>query len=168
MIKIVTTGPESSGKTTLAKALAECYQVAWVPEYARDYLNGLDQDYQEKDLLEIAKGQIQREDEAAKNKPDLLICDTSLIVIKIWSEYRYGRCHPWILEQVEQRSVDLYLLCSPDIPWEADPLRENPTDRDELFEFYERALAGKPNLIIQGKPSARLAQATNAIDRLLS
>ena len=168
MIKVVTTGPESSGKTTLAKALAKHFQVAWVPEYSRDYLNDLEHPYQEKDLLQIAKGQIKREDEAAKNKPDLLICDTSLIVIEVWSEYCYGRSHPWILEQIKQRSVDLYLLCSPDIPWEADPLRENPTDRDELFKFYERALAGKPNLIIRGSPSARLARATNAIDRLLS
>ncbi|MEM8969377.1 MAG: ATP-binding protein [Bacteroidota bacterium] len=168
MIKVVTTGPESSGKTTLAKALAKYYQVAWVSEYSRDYLNDLGRDYQEKDLLEIAKGQIQREDEASKDKPDLLICDTSLVVIEVWGEYCYGRCHPWILEQIEQRPVDLYLLCVPDIPWEADPLRENPTDRDELFKFYERALVGKPNLIIQGNPSARLAQATNTIDRLLS
>ena len=65
MIKVVTTGPESSGKTTLAKALAEHYQIAWVPEYSRDYLNRLNRPYQEEDLLVIAKGQIQREDEAA-------------------------------------------------------------------------------------------------------
>ncbi|MEM9829869.1 MAG: ATP-binding protein [Bacteroidota bacterium] len=168
MIKVVTTGPESSGKTTLAKALAEHYQVGWIPEYARDYLNDLGRPYQEKDLLQIAEGQIKREDEVAKDKPSLLICDTSLVVIKIWSEYRYKRCHPWILAQIERRPVDLYLLCAPDIPWEPDLLRENPADRDELFKFYERALAGKPNLIIQGSPLARLVQATNAIDHLLS
>ncbi len=167
MIKIVTTGPESSGKTTLAKALAEHYRVAWVSEYARDYLNDLNRTYEEKDLLEVAKGQVKREDEAAKDKLDLLICDTSLIVIKIWSEYRYGRCHPWILDQIEQRSVELYLLCTPDIPWEPDPLRENQTDRSELFLLYQQALKSKPTEVIQGNRQQRLAQSTNAINQLL-
>ncbi|MGB3587118.1 MAG: ATP-binding protein, partial [Tunicatimonas sp.] len=158
MIKIITTGPESSGKSTLAQALAGYYQVVWVPEYARDYLNKLNRPYQEEDLLKIAKGQIKREDEAAKGKPDLLICDTSLMVIKIWSEYRYRRCHPWILKQIERRPLDLYLLCTPDIPWEPDPQRENPTNRDELFLLYQQALADEPAVTIQGNYQQRLTQ----------
>jgi NadR type nicotinamide-nucleotide adenylyltransferase len=168
MIKVVITGPESSGKTTLAKALAEHYLAPWVPEYARDYLNHLNQPYQEEDLLEIARGQVERENEAAAEKLDLLICDTSLVVIKIWSKYRYGRCHPWILEQIEQRPVDLYLLCSPDIPWEPDPQRENPDDRDELFKLYKRALKDKPSVVIRGNESERLKQAISEIEHLLS
>ena len=168
MIKVVTTGPESSGKTTLAKALAGHYQVAWVSEYSRDYLNNLNRPYREKDLLEIAIGQIKREDEAAKDKPNLLICDTSLVVIKIWSEYRYGHCHPWILEQIEHRPVNLYLLCTPDVPWEPDPQRENPNDRGELFQLYQNALNDKPTVIIRGDWSERRNRAISEIDRLLS
>ena len=163
--KIVITGPESSGKTTLAASLAEHYQVPWVPEYARDYLNQLDQPYQEKDLLTIAQGQISREDQVAQTT-DLLICDTSLLVIKIWSEYRYGHCHPWILEQLAQRPVDLYLLCSPDIPWEYDPQRENAQDREVLSKQYQQALIHRHYVTIQGNRIQRLQQATNAINML--
>ena len=165
MRKIVITGPESSGKTTLAASLAKHYQVPWVAEYARDYLNQLDQPYQEKDLLTIAQGQISREDRAAQIT-DLLICDTSLLVIKIWSEYRYDHCHPWILEQLAQRPVDLYLLCIPDIPWEYDPQRENAQDRDILFKQYQQALTDQPYVTIQGNRIQRLQQAINAINLL--
>ena len=165
MQKIVITGPESSGKTTLAASLAEHYQVPWVAEYARDYLNQLDQPYQEKDLLTIAQGQISREDRAAQTT-DLLICDTSLLVIKIWSEYRYDHCHPWILEQLAQRPVTLYLLCSSDIPWEYDPQRENAQDRDILFEQYQQALTNQPYVTIRGNRTQRLQQAINAINLL--
>ena len=165
MQKIVITGPESSGKTTLAASLAEHYQIPRVPEYARDYINQLGRPYQEKDLLIIAQGQVSREDQVIQTT-DLLICDTSLLVIKIWSEYRYGRCHPWILEQLGQRPVDLYLLCSPDIPWEYDPQRENAQDRDILFKQYQQALTDQPYVTIQGNRIQRLQQAINAINLL--
>ena len=165
MRKIVVTGPESSGKTTLAESLAKHYHTVWVPEYARDYINQLDRLYQEQDLLTIAWGQVSREDHLAQTT-DLLICDTSLLVIKIWSEYRYGRCHPWIPEQLAQRPVDLYLLCSPDIPWKYDPQRENAQDRDVLFKQYQQALIHQRYVTIQGNHTQRLAQAINAINSL--
>jgi nicotinamide riboside kinase len=95
MQKIIITGPESTGKTTLAQQLAQHYQTVWVPEYSRDYIAQLNRSYEEDDLLEIAKGQVRREDEmVAKHTPDLLICDTSLLVIKVWSKVKYQRCHP--------------------------------------------------------------------------
>lgn len=167
MLKIVVTGPESSGKTTLAQALAARYQVPWVAEYARTYIDQLTQPYQEKDLLAIARGQVQREDEQAQTNPRLLICDTSLLVVYVWSHYRYGRCHPWIADQLAQRSVSHYLLCSPDLPWQPDPQRENPTDRPELFVRYEEALRGKPYTVVAGQGKIRLETAVNVSDRLL-
>ena len=166
MIKIVVTGPESSGKTTLATALASHYQAPWVPEYARTYLDQLNRPYQEEDLLLIAQGQMRQEEEAARRCPPLLICDTSLVVIKVWSDYRYGRCHPWIEEQLNQRSVDSYLLCRPDLPWEPDPQRENPRTRDVLFTLYQKALSSSAHVTIEGESSQRLKLATHLIDGL--
>ncbi len=168
MLKIVVTGPESSGKTTLVQALAAYYQVPWVAEYARTYIGKLTQPYREADLLRIARGQVQREDKITQTHPRLLICDTSLLVIYVWSRYRYGRCHPWIEDQLAHRAVDHYLLCSPDLPWQPDPQRENPHDRAELFGQYEEMLREKSYTIVSGQESARLKAATKAVDRLLN
>ena len=101
--------------------------------------------------------------------PGPLICDTDLITIRIWSEEKYGRCDPWIVRQTEQRHYDLWLLCRPDIPWEQDPLRENPLDRDRLFERYEELLRllRKPYVIIAGDRDKRLKTATDAIRNMM-
>ena len=140
MLKIVLTGPESTGKSTLAKQLAGHFGTVWAPEFARSYLEDLGRPYGQNDLLEIARGQVALEEDFSKKANGLLILDTSLEVIKIWSEVRYGDCHPWILEQWQQRRHDLYLLCRPDVPWAFDPQRENPGDREVLFEIYQREL----------------------------
>jgi len=164
--KITITGPESSGKTTLARQLAKAFDTLWAPEYAREYIDQLDRPYREADLLEIARRQVAREDEFAEKSGELLFCDTSLEVIKIWSEYRYGRCHPWILEQLEKRQPDLYLLCAPDLPWEYDPQRENPDDRDALFDIYRKELVGKKLIEIRGDSEDRTQKAIEAVQSL--
>ena len=133
---IVITGPESTGKTTLAAQLSTHFQAQWLPEYARGYINGLDKPYSENDLLKIAKGQVAAENAALNKTNELLFLDTSSEVIKIWSEYKYGRCHPWILKQIATRKHGLYLLCRPDITWQFDPQRENPYNRDKIFDRY--------------------------------
>lgn len=167
MQKIIITGPESSGKTTLAQELAQHYQTVWVPEFSRDYLNKLNRDYDEDDLLEIAKGQVKREDEfIEQHNPNLLICDTSLLVIKVWSNVKYKRCHPWILKQLDHRPVDLYLLTYPDIPWEPDPLREHPQQRDMLFDIYQQELQAKTHTVVRGSWEQRLQTAIAAISHL--
>jgi nicotinamide riboside kinase len=133
--KIIVTGPESSGKTTLCNALSKHFNLPFSKEYAREYLNTLKRDYNPDDLLKIAKGQLK-----AENGIQLL--DTDLITLKIWSEYKYGSCDKWILTQIEKQKSEnrFYLLCSPDIPWQADKQRENPNDRDSLFEIYKQEL----------------------------
>lgn len=138
--KIVITGPESTGKSALADALAKHYRTVCTPEYARVYLNQLDRPYREEDLPHIAKGQIAHEEEKGRQANGLLFCDTSLVVLKIWSEYKYGRCHSYILQALRDRTYDLFLLCRPDLPWTFDPLRENPNNRVELFDLYQREL----------------------------
>lgn len=173
MRRIVITGPESSGKTTLAQDLAAHYGTAWVREAARSYLEArASSAYVENDLLEIARFQLRVEDGCAalvgKEGPQLLFCDTDLITIRIWGEEKYGRSDPWIIERTEQRPYDLWLLCTPEMPWEPDPLRENPHDRDRLFTVYERTLQrlGKPCLVMRGDRDARLRLAVRAIDRM--
>ena len=135
MLKIIITGPESSGKTTLCKALSKHFNLPFSKEYAREYLEKLNRNYNQDDLLKIAKGQL-------KSEQNTQLLDTDLITIKIWSEYKYGSCDNWILDQIEKQKTEkrIYLLCKPDIPWEADPLRENPNDREELFEIYKKEL----------------------------
>jgi nicotinamide riboside kinase len=135
MLKIIVTGPESSGKTTLCKELSKNFKIPFTKESAREYLTNLDKDYTQNDLSAIAKGQL-----ASEHNFQLL--DTDLITIKIWSEYKYGNCEKWILDTIEKQKTEkrFYLLCKPDIHWEADPLRENPNNRNGLFELYKKEL----------------------------
>jgi len=178
MKRIVITGPESSGKTTLAADLAAHFGVPWVREMARSYLEARQRiegssGYQEEDLLRIARLQLETEDRTeALISPDalpLLVIDTDLITIRIWGEEKYGRSDPWIVERTEQRPYDLWLLCAPDMPWEADPLRENPHDRDRLFEVYERTLLklGKPYVVLGGTQVERLRRAVGHVEVLV-
>ena len=139
-MKVVITGPESTGKSWLTKSLARHYNIPFVEEYARMYLEQTDGRYSEKDLLKIARGQMTLEDQVTSENPGFVLCDTSLEVIRIWSEWKYGNCHPEILEQSFKRQPDLYLLLKPDVPWFPDKLRENPDDRYELYEKYRSTL----------------------------
>lgn len=134
-MKVILTGPESSGKTTLCGILANHFKIPFSAEYARKYLSSLDRNYTQKDLIKIAKRQLQSE----KNQR---ILDTDLITIKIWSNYKYGDCDKWILQQIQkQKSKErFYLLCKPDIKWEKDPLREHPKDRIKIFQLYKKEL----------------------------
>ena len=169
MKKIVLIGPECTGKSTLAESLARHYEAPWVPEYAREYINKLDRPYKAEDLLEIAKGQLQSEDEYAKEAKELLICDTDLRVIKIWEEYKYGQCSSEILDEIKSRKYDLYLFTNIDIPWEPDPLRENENSRDFLYGLYQKELSEQevPVVEIKGSFYERKRKATEAIDNLL-
>ncbi|MFZ4543117.1 MAG: AAA family ATPase [Saprospiraceae bacterium] len=168
-IKIAITGPESAGKTTLAQILALHYHTSWVPEFARDYLSKLNRPYTPEDLNIIAKGQLEAESSLTSSSGAILICDTDMTVIKVWSEYRYGFCDKLINDAFEKQHYELYLLCRPDFDWEPDPLRENPNDRELLFEKYESALLAKKvnYAIIEGTAVERIAQAIVAIDQLL-
>jgi NadR type nicotinamide-nucleotide adenylyltransferase len=169
MIRIAVTGPESTGKSTLSRQLAEHYQTAWVPEYARSYIDQLDRPYTQADILAIAQGQIrlERESEAQANR--LLISDTELLVTKVWSEHAFGSCPEWILQQLERQHYDLYLLAGIDIPWEPDPQREHPHLRDYFYQLYRQELLsrGWPFVEVWGNLSERMAQAVNAINPLL-
>ena len=166
MKKIAITGPESTGKSKLAEQLAEHYDSGWVPEYARTYLENLGKPYNEEDILQIARGQVAREQAQLNSRKKFLFCDTELLVTRIWSIVKYNRCHPWIEETFQNHHYDLFLLCDIDIPWEYDPLREHPEMRRFLFDFYYRELikAHFPFRIISGLGPARLQNAIKIID----
>ncbi|MEM8906543.1 MAG: ATP-binding protein [Bacteroidota bacterium] len=170
MLKIVITGPESSGKTTLAQQLAQHYACGWVPEYARSYLEQLGRPYRQQDLLDIAQGQLQLEERQQALGGELLICDTDLLTIKIWSEVKYQTCDPWIQAQVEKRTYDWYFLCGVDIPWVDDPLREHPTQRAALWKIYDRELRNlrKGFMELYGTEAERRQKAIDQIDALLA
>lgn len=155
MIRIAITGPESSGKTTLAKDLAMIPNASLVPEFARTYLEERGGHYQQEDLLPIAKGQLEGLEQA---NGEVVICDSDFLVIKIWSEVKYGSVDPEIRRLYEETHFDLLVLCTPEMPWEYDPLRENPNDRDTLFDLYTAELerAGKPFIKVKGNPGERL------------
>jgi NadR type nicotinamide-nucleotide adenylyltransferase len=176
MFKIAITGPESSGKTTLARQLAARFDAPCTPEYARIYLNMLKRPYTSADIPAIARGQVRWEDSlqllagrpVESQNPDfppLLICDTDMLVLKIWSEFKYGHCDPYILKAWRDRPYDLHLLCIPDIPWMDDPLREHPVQRHELLKLYRRELtfANVPYAEIGGSIRTRLSAAVTAI-----
>jgi NadR type nicotinamide-nucleotide adenylyltransferase len=151
------TGPESTGKSQLAESLAAYFHTVWVPEYAREYLAALQRDYVYEDIALIARGQLMKEAEKALLARDFLFCDTELLVTKIWSEFKYQRCDPWISGQILTHTYDLYLLCDIDLPWEYDPLREHPDMRKVLFDLYKNELdqSGLPYGIVKGFGEAR-------------
>ncbi len=168
--KIVVIGPESTGKSTLSEELAKALHTVWVPEYARGYLEGLGREYNETDLLAIAKGQVITEDELEIKANEYLICDTDLYVLKVWSEAKYGYCHKNILEAIAQKKYDLYLLTYIDVLWTDDPLREHPAphEREYFYKQYAEIVqnSGVPWVDVRGNEQERLSTSIEAIKRL--
>ena len=169
-LKIVITGPESTGKSTLCEQLAIHYQTIWVKEYAREYLLKNGSDYVLEDLVEIAKGQLQSEDDVTERltQEAMLFIDTDMYVMKIWSEFIFNTCPDFILDNIVLRHYDLYLLMDTDLPWEADLFREQPelSVRQMLFQQYQDVLEDQkvPWKVISGIGDARLQNAIKVID----
>lgn len=166
--KIVITGPESTGKSTLSQQLADHFSCEWVPEFARSYLEQLDRPYCQEDLLEIARGQATMEDRKKEGASQYLFCDTGLEVIKIWSLFKYGNVDPRIDRMLANRSYDFFLLCTPDLEWTPDPLRETPKmeDRWQLFELYREEIRrlGIPWISVKGANHERLEMAVSGLE----
>ena len=168
MIKISITGPESTGKSWLAEQLAKHYATAWVPEFARTYLEEIGRPYTFGDILFIAQQQHKSEVGAGKHS-DLIFCDTDFCVTRIWCQVKYGKCHPWIDSELDKNEYGLYLLCDTDLPWQYDPLREHPEMRQELFAMYHNLLKEKHfNFrIVRGMDENRLQNAIRFVDEFL-
>lgn len=185
--KIVIVGPESTGKSTLCRQLADHYHSMWCPEYAREYLLKNGTNYTFENLLDIAKGQLALEEKTtdlliealiqkmnSQPKPNAkpyLFIDTDMYVMKVWCEFVFGKCHNWILDRIVERKYDLYLLCKPDLPWVKDELREYPDEktRIRLYHHYRELLTQQsiPWFEVSGLESERLTKAVVAIEHHL-
>lgn len=168
--KVAVIGPESTGKTVLVKKLAQFYNCNFVLEYAREYVEALKRRYTYDDILVISRKQRELERTAYKNATKLLICDSAMITSKVWSHDKFGKCDPWIENEIELESFDLFLLCRPDLQWENDPVREDAGRGEQIFETYIRYLT-EYNFdfrIIEGKNAARTDAAIFGINKLFS
>ncbi len=169
MIRVVVTGSECTGKTTLARALAGHYGTVWVPEHARQFVRDKGAAPACEDVAAIARGQIALEDSRAAGAPTLLIQDTDLLSTVVYSRHYYGACPGWIEEALRGRLADLYLLAGIDVPWRPDgDQRDRGDRREEMQALFRRALEalGATKVEIEGPRAERLAAATRAVDRL--
>lgn len=167
--KVAIIGPECTGKSVLSEFLANHFKTEWVPEYAREYLEHLKRPYEQHDLTLMARGQLRLEDEYERHANEVIICDTNLYVIKVWSEFRFGNCDGEILQSIATRKYDLYLLTYIDISWQEDPLREHPHQRQELYDLYLQEMINQPVpfVEIKGSRQTRRKSAIQAIEKLL-
>ena len=167
--KIVVTGPESTGKSTLCEQLATTYKTVWVPEFARQFLLQINRPYTYEDLLIIAKGQLAEEDRiSASAECPVLFIDTDMYVMKVWCEFVFGKCHHFILDEIVKRKYDSYFLCQTDLPWVADELREYPDleSRERLYHMYKDLLINQtvPWIEISGNYTQRLEKAISYVN----
>ena len=168
--RIAIVGPESTGKSILSEQLAKHYNSLFVAEYAREYIEQLQRDYTIEDIETIARMQLKNENELALQCNNILICDTNLLVTKIWAEHAFGTCPEFISQHWKANDYSLHLLMQIDLPWEFDAQREHPHKRKFFFDWYERELkSAKANYtIIEGNEEQRLLNAIAAIDTFLS
>lgn len=166
-MKIAFTGPESSGKTSVSQAVAKHFDTLWFPEYAREYLMEREGKYQVEDITKIAL----KQDKLRKEQEErgLKIYDTENIVLYIWTLYKYNTCSQEIEDLTYNQQFSHYFLCSPDgIPWEDDPLREHPNQREELFQLYENELINRrlDYTVLSGSFEERVEKAIEIIEEI--
>jgi len=170
MIRVVVTGSECTGKTTLAKALAEHYETVWVREFIRDFVIEKGAPLTYEDVGPVARGQMALEDEHASGPSELLIHDTDLLSAVVYNRHYYGVCPGWIEEAFSKRAADLYLLAGIHVPWVAEGwLRDRGDRREEMHELFRNALLERRLNFreVRGGHHERLAEAVAAIDSLM-
>lgn len=171
--RIVVTGSECTGKTTLAEQLARELGTIWVPEFARRYAERLSRPLGPQDVEPIAKGQMEAEERALARleeldpRPPILVLDTDLVSTVVYAHHYYGTCPDWIVEEAQRRLGDAYLLCDIDIPWTADGVRDRPYDRAEIQQLFAHWLArlGAAVFPVRGRGPQRLDAALEALHR---
>jgi NadR type nicotinamide-nucleotide adenylyltransferase len=169
MIRVVFTGSESTGKSTVAAAVAKHYGVDVVPEFVRAFAEQRGGTIEFSDHGAIARGQMALEDEFLARDTRLVIQDTDLLSTVVYCRHYFGRCPAWIEEAALTRRPHLYLLCAIDVPWEADGVRDRGHMREEMQRLFEDAVAatGVRRASLFGTTSKRLADSISLIDELL-
>ena len=172
MYKIAIIGPESTGKTALARSLADYFKSSWIPEYAREYVEKLTNPYTYDDICNIALKQIEQElafEELKLTDENYIFFDTDLIITKVWFSYCFQKIPDFLTERMKNSFFDLYLLCAPDLIWEPDPVREHGNDREYFFDWYKNEIeqTGIPYVIVTGTGSQRIQNAIDAIQNQL-
>jgi HTH-type transcriptional repressor of NAD biosynthesis genes len=163
--RVVVTGSESTGKTTLARDLARHFDTLWTPEYGRVYLDETARPFATEDMEPIARGQIALEEDARRRANRIVVQDTDLVSTVVYSRHYHGTCPAWIEERSRSRRADLYLLLDTDVAWVADPQRDRPHLRREMQEHFRASLEerGCPIVEVSGTWEARFAQAVAAV-----
>jgi nicotinamide riboside kinase len=165
MTRIAITGPESTGKSHLAKELGLHFKSEWVPEFAREYLLNHGASYSKNDVETIALEQLKREQKASSQTHGYIFYDTDLLVSLIWMEHVFGVAPIWLRNEVEASNFDHTFLMNIDLPWQPDPLREHPDKREFLFNRYEQELIrlGRSFTIISGIGEMRKSMAVEKL-----
>ncbi len=169
-VKIVVTGPESSGKSKLCEQLAAHFNAIWIPEFARIYLEGHGPKYDFQLLLKMEKMHLRHQQEFLKDQPKIVFLDTDLINYLVWEKLVFNKQHKWLREAAEKESGHRYLITYPDLPWEADPLREHPKEGMLIFDHHLREVANRsrPYRVVKGRGDKRLQNAIIITEELIN
>ncbi len=165
--RVAILGAESSGKSTLAAALAEQYGTVWVPEYLREFVDVNGRVPREADQYPIARIQMEREDHAAAIATRFVFCDTTPLMTAIYSRWYWGRVDAQLAKLESRHNYAFTLVTAPDSPWEADGLqRESEQVRQDIHEQVLEMLTdrGIAYLLVSGGLQQRVLQAARLLD----